>query len=158
MRRLRPLFHRTSAAKPRRAREYSRGRSHRNPVHERRNADSAENNWPSYLSTSHYEVAKYYTVDEHTRVPEMILMSKMTFDKLTAEDQAIIKEAAKEAALFERDAWAKTIEEAEAKIVENGNIITRLDSKDAFQKSVMPLYDKYGADYKDLIQQIIDTK
>lgn len=120
--------------------------------------DGAENNWPSYLSTSHYEVAKYYTVDEHTRVPEMILMSKMTFDKIPAEDQKIVREAAKKAALFEREAWAKNIKDAEAKIVENGNIITRLDSKDAFQKSVMPLYDKYGAEYKELIQQIIDAK
>lgn len=120
--------------------------------------DGAENNWPSYLSTSHYEVAKYYTIDEHTRVPEMILMSKMTFDKLSEEDQKIVKEAAKEAALYEREQWAKTIKEAEEEIVKNGNIITRLDSKDEFQKAVYPLYDKYGADYKDLIEKIINTK
>ncbi len=120
--------------------------------------DGAENNWASYLSTSHFEVAKYYTVDEHTRVPEMILMSKMTFDKLSAEDQKTIKEAAKEAALFERKEWAKAEKEAEEKIVENGNVVTRLDSKDEFQKSVSSLYDKYGADYKDLIEKIISTK
>ncbi|SHJ99005.1 TRAP transporter substrate-binding protein [Paramaledivibacter caminithermalis] len=120
--------------------------------------DGAENNWASYLTTSHYEVAKYYTVDEHTRVPEMILMSKMTFDKLSPEDQKIIKEAAKEAALVEREEWAKAEAEAEEKIVANGNIVTRLESKDEFQKAVSSLYDKYGADYKDLIEKIINTK
>lgn len=120
--------------------------------------DGAENNWGSYLSTSHYEVAKFYTVDEHTRAPEMILISKLTFDKLSEEDQAILKQAAREAAVFQRDKWAASEKEAEAKIVENGNIITRLDSKDAFQSAVMPLYDKYGSDYKELIEQIINTK
>jgi len=120
--------------------------------------DGAENNWPSYLSTSHYEVAKYYTVDEHTRVPEMILMSNMTYEKLSEEDQKIIKQAAIEGAVYEREQWAKQIKEAEEEIVANGNIITRLDSKDEFQKAVMPLYEKYGAEYTDLIQKIIDTK
>lgn len=120
--------------------------------------DGAENNWSSYLSTSHYKVAKYYTVDEHTRVPEMLLISKLTFDNLSQEDQEIIKEAAKEAAIFEREEWAKAEQEAEKKIIENGNIITRLKSKEDFQDAVAPLYDKYGAEYKELIDRIINTK
>lgn len=120
--------------------------------------DGAENNWSSYLSTSHYKVAKYYTVDEHTRVPEMLLISKLTFDNLTQEDQEIIKEAAQKAAIFEREEWAKAEQEAEKKIIENGNIITRLKSKEDFQDAVAPLYDKYGAEYKELIDRIIHTK
>ncbi len=59
--------------------------------------DGAENNWPSYLSTSHYEVAKYFIVDEHTRVPEIMIASKKVFDKLSKEDQAIIIKAMKDA-------------------------------------------------------------
>ncbi|MFZ5968557.1 MAG: TRAP transporter substrate-binding protein [Bacillota bacterium] len=120
--------------------------------------DGAENNWPSYLSTSHYEVAKYFTVDEHTRAPEMIVVSKMTFDKLSPEDQAAIKEAAKEAALFQRVEWAKGEKEAEEKIIANGNTITRLESNKEFQDAVKSLYDEFGADYKDTIDQIINTK
>ena len=44
--------------------------------------DGAENNWPSYESTRHYEVARYYTIDEHTRVPELQLAAQSTWDKL----------------------------------------------------------------------------
>ena len=49
--------------------------------------DGAENNWPSYYSTSHYEVAQYYTLDQHTRVPEILIASEMTMYKLSEEDQ-----------------------------------------------------------------------
>ena len=56
--------------------------------------DGAENNWPSYLSTSHYEVAKYLITDEHTRVPEITVGSKKVFDKLSKEDRALILKAA----------------------------------------------------------------
>ena len=68
--------------------------------------DGAENNWPSYDTASHYEVARYFSIDEHTRVPEMILASKITMDKLSAEDQALILKAAKDAAPVQIKAWA----------------------------------------------------
>lgn len=120
--------------------------------------DGAENNWPSYLSTSHYEVAKYFVVDEHTRVPELIVMSKMAFDKLSAEDQKIVMEAAKEAALYQREEWAKVEKDAEQKVTEAGSIITRLETNQEFQEAVQSLYKDFGAGYEDLIQKIIDTK
>ncbi len=60
--------------------------------------DGAENSWPSYESEKHYEVAGYYTLDEHTRVPEMQLASQITWDKLSKEDQQIIRECARESA------------------------------------------------------------
>ncbi|WP_236932680.1 TRAP transporter substrate-binding protein [Geosporobacter ferrireducens] len=121
--------------------------------------DGAENNYPSYLSTSHLEVAKYYTLDEHTRVPEMVLASKATIDKLSAEDQAIIMEAAKQAAEFERDEWFKEEQKSEAAAIEKGSIITKLtaEEKKAFQDAVKSIYDQY-ADRKDIIEQILNTK
>ncbi|SNR96741.1 tripartite ATP-independent transporter solute receptor, DctP family [Anaerovirgula multivorans] len=120
--------------------------------------DGAENNWPSYFSTSHYEVAKYYTVDEHTRAPEVILVSKMTFDKLSAEDQEAIKEAAKEASLFQRVEWAKEEAAAEEAVVAKGAVITRLESNQEFQDAVQSMYAEFGAGYEDLIERIINTK
>lgn len=66
---------------------------------ERGIVEGAENNWPSYESTGHYEVAKYYTVDEHTRLPEMQLCAQATWDKLSAEDQEIIRVCARESAV-----------------------------------------------------------
>lgn len=120
--------------------------------------DGAENNWPSYDSSHHYEVAKFYTVDEHTRVPELILTSKMVMDKLSAEDQEIFKQAAREAAEFERVEWAKYELESEKKVKEAGNTITLLETNAEFQEKVKSLYDEFGKGYEDLIQSIIDTK
>lgn len=119
--------------------------------------DGAENNWPSILSTSHYEVAKYIVVDEHTRAPELILASKMTFDKISEQDQAIIKEAALEAARFQREEWAKEELAAEEAVVANGNVVTRLESNEEFQNAVQSIYAEFGAGYEDLIEKILNT-
>ena len=58
--------------------------------------DGAENNAPSYLSTNHYEAAKYFSLNEHARVPDIVLMSVKVWDKLTPADQKIVADAAKE--------------------------------------------------------------
>lgn len=122
--------------------------------------DGAENNWPSYESTSHYEVAKYYVVDEHSRVPEMQIISKQTMDKLSADDQKIIRECAAESAKYERQLWAEREKASEEKVRAGGAVITRLSdaARAEFIKAVQPLYEKYGAEYKDLIQKIRDVK
>ena len=69
--------------------------------------DGAENNFPSYESSGHFEVAKYYTLDEHMMVPEVLVMSKATWDKLTPEDQEIVRQAAKDSVPFNREKWAE---------------------------------------------------
>ncbi len=122
--------------------------------------DGAENNWPSYESTSHYEVAKYFVLDEHNRVPEPQIISKQTWDKLSADDQKIIRECALESAKYERQLWAEREKSSEKKVREGGAVITQLsaEARQAFVDAVQPLYQKYGADYQDLIQQIRDTK
>lgn len=121
--------------------------------------DGAENNWPSYESTSHYEVAKYYVVDEHSRIPEMQIISKQTMDKLSPDDQ-IIRECAAESAKYERQLWAEREKSSEEKVKAGGATITRLsdEARAEFVKAVQPLYDQYGAEYKDLIQKIRDVK
>ena len=122
--------------------------------------DGAENNWPSYESTSHYEVAKYYVVDEHSRIPEMQIISKQTMDKLSPDDQKIIRECAAESAKYERQLWAEREKASEEKVKAGGAIITRLsdEARAEFVKAVQPLYEQYGAEYKDLIQKIRDVK
>ena len=118
--------------------------------------DGAENNWPSYESTSHYEVAKYYVLDEHSRLPEMQLVSKITWDKISPEDQAIIKDCALESAKIERALWAEKEGVSEAKVKEAGSEITELEpgEKAKFQAAMAPLYSQFGAGYEDLISQI----
>ena len=67
--------------------------------------DGAENNFPSYESAKHFEVAKNYSLDEHTIVPEVFVMSKVAWDKLTPEDQAIFSAAAKESMTKQYELW-----------------------------------------------------
>ncbi len=117
--------------------------------------DGAENNWPSYESTSHYEVSQYIVLDEHTRVPEMQLIAKATMDKLSAEDQAIIKEAALESALYERELWAQRELDSEAKIADSITVTELADGElEKFQAAVQPLYDEFAADHMDIVEAI----
>ncbi len=118
--------------------------------------DGAENNWPSYDSVSHYEVAKYYVLDEHTRVPEMQLVSKITWDKFSDEDKAIIKECALESAKVERELWAAKEGVSEEKVRAAGCTITELEpgEKEKFQEAMQPLYTQFGAGYEDVIKEI----
>ncbi|MGV8984424.1 TRAP transporter substrate-binding protein [Clostridium sp.] len=120
--------------------------------------DGAENNWPSYLSSNHYKVAKFITIDEHTRVPEMIAFSKISWDKISADDQVIIRKAADVGAAVERVEWLKQSDAAEATIVKKGGVtITKLDDNQAFQDKVKGMYAAYP-EWKELIDEIIATK
>ena len=67
--------------------------------------DGAENNPPSFYFDNHYQVAKYYTLTEHLIVPEILVFSRPTWDKLSKDDQALIKKLAREAQLEERRLW-----------------------------------------------------
>ncbi len=118
--------------------------------------DGAENNWPSYTSMNHYEVAKYYTVDEHTRIPELQLMSAYTWNKLSEEDQEIIKSCAEESALYERRIWALQEKVSRRIALENGaeEIILSDTEKERFKEAVSVLYEKYGGVYEDIIEAI----
>lgn len=122
--------------------------------------DGAENNWPSYDSTSHYEAAGYFTVDEHTRVPEMILINKRKLASISAEDQEIIKQAARDAAVKQREFWQDRVEVSKDKIAANGNTVTELtpEARQGFQDAVMPLYEKFASQYMDLVNEIIAVK
>lgn len=116
--------------------------------------DGAENNWPSYYSTSHYEVAGYYTLDEHTRVPEITIASKITMDKLSAADQEIIKQAAKDSMAFQIKAWADYEKVAEDAVVANGNEIYRLTDNSAFQDAMQPLYDALSPELQKVVEKV----
>ena len=118
--------------------------------------DGAENNWPSYESMRHYEVAPYYTVDEHTRVPEMQLMSQYTWEKLSPEDQTVILECAQESALYERELWTRRSKASENRVRDAGCIVAEMPEEERirFREAMMPIYQKYCSDYMDVVEWI----
>ena len=120
--------------------------------------DGAENNWASYDMVTHYEVAKYITEDAHTMPPEILVASKMVMDKLSAEDQALIRQAANDSVIYERAAY-KAIEDASReKLVAKGVIISKLVDREKFIEAVQPLYAKFASNYTDTLNKIIAMK
>jgi tripartite ATP-independent transporter DctP family solute receptor len=120
--------------------------------------DGAENNWPSYFSTNHYKVAKYITEDQHTRNPEMLLASQSSWNKLSPEDQKVVKQAAIDSQAVERQAWTDLEKKAKDAAKANGNVITSIQNVAEWQDAVKSIYDTDGKDYKDLISQIQAVK
>ncbi|MBP2638506.1 MAG: C4-dicarboxylate transporter [Firmicutes bacterium] len=116
--------------------------------------DGAENNYPTFVAQNHYQAAKHYILDAHLRVPEVLLMSKATWDKLSPEDQKLIKQAAWDSVDYQREVWAKTEKEAEAKIKEAGVTITEVKDLKPWQAAVKPLIEKYSADFKESLAAI----
>lgn len=109
--------------------------------------DGAENNFPSYDTAKHAEVAKFYSLDEHTMVPEAFVMAKSSWDKLTPEDQAIFKAAAKESVARQRELWTAKVKESRAKVEAAGSRITTPD-KQPFIEAMGPVYEKHVKDDK----------
>jgi TRAP-type C4-dicarboxylate transport system substrate-binding protein len=106
--------------------------------------DGAENNWPSYESTGHYEVAGYYTLNEHLIVPEVLVMSKISWDKLSPEDQALVRQAARDSIPVNRELWAAREAESEAKVRAAGVEIIEDIDKTPFIEAMVPVYQKHA--------------
>lgn len=105
--------------------------------------DGAENNWPSYDSSGHFEVAKYYTLDQHLIVPEVLVMAKKTFNKLSEDDQKLVRQAARDSVPVMRKLWIEREKESEERVREAGvEIITDID-KTPFMEAMAPVYKKY---------------
>ena len=98
--------------------------------------DGAENNWPSYVTTNHYKVAQYYTLTEHTMGPEVLIMSLRAWSSLSADDQAIFRDAARKSSTFMRDIWrgleARSRQQARAA----GNVIVENFDRKPFEQAM----------------------
>lgn len=118
--------------------------------------DGAENNWPTYQNMGDYEAAKYYILDQHTRVPEILLGSVEALKKISKEDLAIIKQVAKETQEFEIAEWAKKEASSEQIVRAAGTTVISLtpEAFAEFQSRMAPLYNEFGSAYTDTINKI----
>jgi tripartite ATP-independent transporter DctP family solute receptor len=121
--------------------------------------DAAENNWPSYDTAHHYEVAKFYTLTEHSMAPELLLISKNVWDRLTPDEQKIFRQAAKESVPYMRKLWDAKEAASRALVEKAGSQVISVDKK-PFQNSMKPVYDKFITDpkLKDMIRKVQETK
>ena len=121
--------------------------------------DGAENNPPSFYLSRHYEVCKYYSLDEHTVLPDVLLMGTYVYDKLNKQERKWLKEAVAESVKYQRILWAEAEEEALREVQKAGVQVIRPD-KSLFAEKVKGIFEGYKDD-KDiypLIKQIQETK
>lgn len=109
---------------------------------QQRMVDGAENNPPSFLSSRHYEVAKHYSLDEHTRIPDIVIFSQTIWDSLSPQQQAWVEQAAAESVAFQRILWAEKTAEALTEVEAAGVTIYRPD-KAPFVAATAPLYEQF---------------
>jgi tripartite ATP-independent transporter DctP family solute receptor len=120
--------------------------------------DGAENNPPSMFTSNHFTTgAKYYAQTNHLIIPEILVMSKVAWDKLSNDDKALVKKLAREAQMEQRVLWDKSVEEYSAKLKAAGVEFINVDTK-PFYDATAPVRAKYGARFSDLMQRIAAVK
>lgn len=123
--------------------------------------DGAENNWPSYESTGHFEVAGFYSLSQHLIIPECVCINADVYNSLTDEQKVAVREAAQESAELQRQLWAERADASRAKVMESGVQFNEIANKGAFQEAMVPVYDNYLAanpDIKPLVEAIQNTQ
>ena len=120
--------------------------------------DGAENNPPSLFTSNHYTTGtKYYAQTNHLIIPEIFVMSKIAWDKLSKDEQALMKQFSREAQLEQRALWDKSVADYTAKLKAAGVEFIEVDQK-LFYEATAPVRAKYGADYAELIKRIEAVK
>jgi len=106
--------------------------------------DGAENNWPSYESQRHFEVARFYSTTEHSNVPEIVVVAKGRWDRLSPADREILRTAAREASALQRQLWAEREKASRDKVVAAGVTVTEITDRAPWAALMAPLYEKYA--------------
>ncbi len=118
--------------------------------------DGAENNIPTYENYKHYEVGDYYILDEHTRIPDLLVASSEVMKSLSKQQQQIILEAAKEAGEYEYTLWQERETVAMQRLQNKGVNFVRLseNTKVELKAACESLYNLFGSAYSETLEQI----
>ncbi len=115
--------------------------------------DGAENNPPSFYTSRHYEVSKYYTIDEHTSVPDVLIISTHIWKTLTESEKELLQRVALQSAEYQKQLWKEASDEAIQKVTEAGVEIIYPD-KSEFKERVTGMYEEYRKD--PMLNELID--
>lgn len=121
--------------------------------------DGAENNPPSFYLSRHYEVAKYYTLDEHTVLPDVLLTGTHLWEQLSAQEKKWLKQAVDNSVIYQRKLWLEAENEALEAVQKAGVEIIR-PNKSLFSDKIKESFDKYKDDpaFYKMIQEIQATE
>lgn len=119
--------------------------------------DAAENNPPSLYTSKHYEVCKYYSLDEHTSLPDVVIISTKVWEDLTEEEQNWVQEAANESATYEYKLWEESSAESMRELEAAGVTISYPD-KEPFRKAVEGVYDQLKVDQPEIYKIVQDIR
>ena len=122
--------------------------------------DGAENNWPSYESTGHFEVAGFYSLSQHLIIPECVCINADAYNALSDDHKAAVKAAAMESAALQQELWAAR-EASSRELVEKAGVVTNeIANKLPFQEAMVPVYEAYlsaNPDLRPLVELIQAT-
>lgn len=120
--------------------------------------DAAENNPPSFCTSRHYEICEYYTLDEHTMLPDILVISTRAWNNLSPEFQQILQEAVDESVEYQRKIWAEAVEK-DMKTVQDAGVKVIYPDKQPFRDSVRSVWNEFdGTDIGELIKRIQEVQ
>ncbi|MCM2130257.1 TRAP transporter substrate-binding protein [Larsenimonas rhizosphaerae] len=120
--------------------------------------DGAENNFPSYESSNHYEIAPYFSTTDHLILPECLCVAKTTWDAMSPEDQNVVQQAATDAGALQRKLWAERSETSREKVIAAGSKVNEIKDKAAFQNRMAPIYTEFTERYPQFASLIEEIK
>lgn len=120
--------------------------------------DGAENNYPSYESTGHYEVAGFYSITDHLIIPECLCVNAAAWEGLDDATKAAVRTAARNSAATQRELWSAREAESRAKVEAAGSKVNEVVDKAAFQDRMGAVYDDFIAKNPDLAATIAAVK
>jgi tripartite ATP-independent transporter DctP family solute receptor len=120
--------------------------------------DGAENNWPSYESTRHFEVARHYSLTRHVLAPEVLVASERSWQKLTEEQQQHLQAAADESVPIMRALWDQRVEDSRQRLLDRGIELVEEVDHEAFREQMVPIWDRLLAtpELREISQAILD--
>lgn len=121
--------------------------------------DGAENNWPSFESGRHFEAAPFISMTQHLLTPEVFVMSKISWDKLSKSDQEIIRKSAKESVIFMRGLWDAQVESSRKVVLDAGIKMNEVDPA-PFTDAMKNVWDTFITTDKQrvLVDKILELR
>ena len=119
--------------------------------------DGAENNPPSVVSSNHYEISKYYTLDQHSSVPDVLLIGTKQWEKLTDQEKIWVQSAADESAQAQKQFWKESVEES-MKIIKEAGVEVIIPEKPLFADKSKSVLEDFKKEYPELAEIVKEIK